>query len=121
MAIDDEYQSFFEGLADSQRPRVAKALRKEADDLVEAQKAALRSQLQPPEDSGDLEDSIRVTEGEDDLDLAVEAGGDELQGFDHAEAFEHGTTRQPARPFFFPPYRERREQIQERIMKAIDK
>ncbi len=128
MAIEDEYESHFAEMTDQARTRVAEALRQEAEALVAAQKNALRALLQPPEESGNLEESLTVLEGDDDMRVIVQAGGKltavsvrsgtGAPSFDYAEAFEFGTRHQPARPFFFPTYRERREEIQANVQKA---
>jgi hypothetical protein len=59
----------------------------------------------------------------------VQAGGDlttteirEGSGveYDYALAFEHGTSRQPARPFFWPTYQARKDEIQKAIDEAAN-
>jgi HK97 gp10 family phage protein len=51
----------------------------------------------------------------------VKKGSGEGVTYDHAEAFEHGTSRQPARPFFWPTYRDKREGIRQAIEAAVEK
>jgi HK97 gp10 family phage protein len=124
----DDLDAYLDGLTDKVREKLSGAIRAEAQGLSDAQRAALQALEQEPDDSGDLVDSCQVVDGENDLEFIVQAGGEattkEVRGgsgvpYDYAEAFEYGTSRQPARPFFWPTYRERREQIEENIADAV--
>lgn len=98
-------------------------IRGEAEGLADVQRASLRAQLQAPDDSGDLESSIRVEPGDNPLEYIVKAGGETTtaDGFDRALGFEFGTSKQPARPFFYSIYRERADGIRDRIAKAVER
>lgn len=98
--------------------------------LSDAQRDALRGLEQAPADTGDLEASCTVVPGADELEWIVQAGGDATTGdvrdgsgvdFDYGEAFEFGTSRQQARPFFWPTYREKRDGIRQAIADAVGK
>jgi HK97 gp10 family phage protein len=67
--------------------------------------------------------------GSSPLEYAVQAGGDltikevrEGSGvdYDYALAFEFGTSRQPARPFFWSTYQARKDEIQQAIDEAAN-
>lgn len=92
----------------------------QANGLADAMRASLRAQLQPPEDSGGLEESIRVEKTGFEDRLLVKAGGPltTKNGYDHALAFEFGTQRQPARPFFWNTYRVKRESIRSALFNS---
>jgi HK97 gp10 family phage protein len=101
--------------------KLATAIRDEASALSEAQRERLASLQQDPEETGNLEASCIATDGANELEAIVQAGGDTttVDGFDHALAFEFGTTHQPARPFFFSTYEERRPQMEANLQKAM--
>jgi hypothetical protein len=117
-------------LPDRLREELADVIREEAEALSDAQREALRAQLQPPDDSGALEESCVVVDGANELEVIVQAGGEatttEIRDssgvpYDHALAFEYGNSRQPPRPFFWTTVRARRDAMQERITAAIEK
>lgn len=125
----DELQQWLQSLPDKVERNVSEVLKEQAHELADAQRSALRSLLQPPEETGHLEESIAV-DVRGPTDVHVVAGGNLTTGdiregsgveYDYALGFEFGTARgQPARPFFYPPYRASREQIDEAISNAID-
>lgn len=126
----DEMQRQFDALKGSIREKGPDIIREEAQALSDAQRAALQSQLQSSDNSGDLEASCRVTDGRHPLEVFVEAGGEattrEVRAgsgvdYDYANAFEFGTSRQPARPFFFNTYRARRDQMRRNIETKVAK
>lgn len=117
----DDLQEYLEGLADDLREPIAAALQEQAEMLSDAQRAALQSLEQDPEETGALEESCTTAPGSSDLEVIVQAGGESTtrNGYDHAEAFEFGTSRQQARPFFFSTYREKRDAMQAAISDAV--
>lgn len=124
----DEMQRWLLSLPDKVEQNVSEVLKGQAQELSDAQRRALRSLLHPPEETGRLEQSLAV-EVRGPLDVHVVAGGDSTTGdirdgsgvdYDHALAFEFGNSRQPARPFFWPEVRARRDQINEAISDAIN-
>ncbi len=123
-----ELQRYLESLPDKVEQSVSQVLVEQAQELSDAQRAALRSLLQPPEETGHLEESLAV-EVRGPLDVHVVAGGDSTTGdiregsgvdYDHALAFEFGNSHQPARPFFYNTYRAKRDGINEAISDAIN-
>jgi hypothetical protein len=122
MAYEDELQEYFDGLSDDLREQLSGVIREEAEKLSAAQRARLKELEQSPEDTGHLEESCAVIEGANDLEFVVVAGGDATtdDGYDHALGFQFGTTRQPARDFFFGPYNELRDEMQDNINTAIE-
>ncbi|MBN9015275.1 MAG: HK97 gp10 family phage protein [Rhizobiales bacterium] len=124
----EELQRYLESLPDKVEQGVSKVLVEQAQELSDAQRGALRSLLQPPEETGHLEESIAV-EVRGPLDVHVVAGGDSTTGdiregsgvdYDHALAFEFGNSHQPARPFFYNTYRAKRDAINDAISDAIN-
>lgn len=104
---------------------LADVIRDQAQALSDAQRAALRALQQSPDETGNLEASCVAVPGNGPLEYAVQAGGDlttrEIRkgsdvDYDYAVAFNHGTSRQPAREFFYSTYQARKDEIQ----KAID-
>ncbi len=126
----DEFEQYLDQLTDKVRRDVGDAIKQQALMLSDAQRQALQSMQEAPADSGDLEKSCTVVPGENDLEWIVQAGGELTtrevrQGsgvdYDYALAFEYGTSRQHARPFFWPTYRERKDDMQQAINDAIQK
>ncbi|MBN8977857.1 MAG: HK97 gp10 family phage protein [Rhizobiales bacterium] len=124
----DDLQRYLESLPDKVEQSVSEVLKEQAQQLSDAQRSALRSLLQPPEETGHLEQSLTV-EVRSPTDVHVVAGGDTTTGdiregsgvdYDHALAFEFGNSHQPARPFFYNTYRAKRDQIDEAISDAIN-
>ena len=124
MTDNDELDSYLAGLSDALADELSAAIREQAQALSDAQRAALRSLEQDPPDSGDFEESCVVTPTDNPLEFIVSAGGALTTGevregagvpFDHALAFEYGTSRQPARPFFWNTYNAMRDDMQAEI------
>lgn len=127
---DDELQRYIAGLSGKMRRELSGVIDDEAQALSDAQRERLRSLQQAPDDTGDLEASCRVAEGAHDLEKLVQAGGEltrtDIRGgsgvdYDYALGFEYGTSRQPARSFFWSTIRERRDAMQARISAAVAK
>lgn len=129
MAADDqELQDYLSSLPDKLLEPLVAVIREQAQMLSDAQRSALQS-LEQSDETGDLEASCTVVEGETDLEVLVQAGGDlttkevrEGSGvsYDYAEAFEFGTSRQSARPFFYPTYHAMRDDMQQAINDAVN-
>lgn len=127
--MSDELDRYFEQLPEQVRQHVSEAVQAEAERLSDAQRAALRALQQSPDETGNLEESCTVVPGADDLEFIVQAGGETTtkevregsgEPYDYAEAFEFGTSRQPARPFFWPTYEAMRDEIAANIEKAVN-
>lgn len=125
----DELQAYLENLPDKVEQNVADVLQDQANQLAEAQRAALRAHQASPDETGHLEKSIQV-ETRDPLDVHVVAGRDLTttevrtgsgEPYDYALGFEFGNSRQPARPFFWNTHRAREPDIDEAISDAIGK
>lgn len=118
----DDLEKYLENLPDALADQLAGVIRAEAEKLSAAQRARLKDLEQPPEDTGDLAESCAVVEGASDLEVIVQAGGDltTKDGYDYAEAFEFGTSKQPARSFFWSTYREMKDDMQENINEAAN-
>jgi HK97 gp10 family phage protein len=123
----DDLETYLNALPDQLREHLSDVLREQAFLLSDAQRQALQGLEQDPE-TGALEASCTVAPGADDLEYIVQAGGDmttkEIRDgsgvpYDYSEAFEFGTRHQEARPFFWPPYRATKDDIQEAINNAI--
>lgn len=123
----DDLERYLQSLPDALADQLAGVVRAEVEKLSAAQRARLKELEQPPEDTGDLEQSCTVIDGANDLEVIVVAGGDlttkEIRegsgvGYDYALAFEHGTTKQPARSFFYSTYREMKDDMQDNINEA---
>jgi HK97 gp10 family phage protein len=130
MSDTDELDAYLDGLPDRIRAELSGVVHEQAVMLSDAQRAALQGLEQEPAETGNLEASCTVVPGADDLEWVVQAGGElttkevrEGSGvaYDYAEAFEFGSSRQHARPFFWPTYREKREQIKQAIAAGVEK
>ena len=129
MADDNQdLQNYLNSLPDKLIEPLAAVIREQAQMLSDAQRTALQG-LEHTSDTGDLEESCTVVEGDNDLEVFVQAGGDlttkevrEGSGvsYDYAEAFEFGTSRQPAQPFFYPTYHAMHDDMQEAIDDALN-
>jgi len=128
--MTDDLDDYLQSLPDKIADQISGVIREQAERLSSAQKQALRSLEAAPAESGDLEASCRIEPGENPLEFVVKAGGDQTtreirEGsgvtFDYALAFEYGTSRQPARPFFWPTYNALRDDMQSEINQAIGK
>jgi HK97 gp10 family phage protein len=118
----DDLDAYLNALPDRITDQLSNVLHGQATLLSDAQKAGLRALEQPPEETGKLETSCVVVRGSSDLEFVVQAGGEITtgdDGYDRALAFEFGTSRQTARPFFFPTYAAHRDQIQTTIENAV--
>lgn len=122
--LDDYLNSLPEKLTE----HLSDVLREQAFRLSDAQRAALQALEQSPE-TGALEASCTVAAGAHDLEYFVEAGGDMTtkevregsgEPYDYALGFEWGTSRQPARPFFFNTYEAMRDDMQQAIDDAVN-
>ena len=118
----DDLEKFLNSLPDALADQLAGVIREEAEKLSAAQRSRLKELEQPPEDTGDLEQSCTVTHGANDLEVIVVTGGDltAKDDYDYAEAFEFGTSKQPARSFFFSTYREMKDDMQDNINEAAN-
>lgn len=113
-------------------------LEKEANDLAEL----IRRRV--PVDTGTLRESVKVMPGDRPLSMKVKAGGEPTRKkvrkgvkaadfakakasggsrgeYDYARGVEFGTSEQPAQPFFWPSYRQRKRPIRRRISAAAKK
>jgi HK97 gp10 family phage protein len=118
----DDLEKFLNSLPDALADQLAGVIRAEAENLSAAQRSRLKELEQPPEDTGDLEASCTVVEGAHDLEVIVQAGGEATtrDDYDYAEAFEFGTSKQPARSFFYSTYREMKDDMQGNINEAVN-
>lgn len=126
----DDLDAYLQSLPDKIADQISGVIKEQAERLSSAQKQALRSLEAAPAESGDLEASCRVEPGENPLEFVVKAGGDQTtrevrEGsgvtLDYALCFEYGTSRQAARPFFWPTYNALRDDMQSEINQAIGK
>lgn len=117
----DDLDAYMNALPDQIAEQLSGVIREQAERLSEAQKQALQSLEQPPEETGHLEASCTVVPGASDLEFLVQAGGDATtrDGYDHALAFEFGTSHQPARSFFFSTYNAMKDDMQQAIDDAV--
>ncbi|OAF13922.1 hypothetical protein [Bradyrhizobium neotropicale] len=125
--MSDDLDDYLQSLPDKLTERLSDVLREQAFRLSDAQRDALRALEESPE-TGALEASCTVAPGANELEYIVQAGGDmttkEVRDgsgvpYDYSEAFEYGTSRQAARPFFWPTYRALKPEIQEAINDAV--
>lgn len=126
----DDLDAYLNSLPDKVQAEISHAIRTEAERLSAAQRAALKALEQSPDETGNLKESCTVVPGANDLEFIVQAGGElttvevrEGSGvdYDYALGFEFGTSRQPARPFFYPTYNAMRDDMQDNIETAIEK
>jgi hypothetical protein len=123
MADDNQdLQDYLNSLPDKLREPLSQVIQEQAELLSQAQRSALKSLEQAPEETGDLEASCVVVPGASDLEFLVQAGGKTTTrgDYDHALAFELGTSHQPARPFFYSTYHALHDQMQEAITDALN-
>src|SRR5882762_5113845 len=125
----DDLDAYLNALPDQLTEQLSDVVREQAELLSAAQRQALQSLEQAPEETGDLEDSCVVVPGKNDLEFLVQAGGDlttkevrEGSGkpYDYAAGFEFGTSHQPARPFFYSTYNAMRDDMQKAIDEAVN-
>jgi HK97 gp10 family phage protein len=130
MADDNQdLQDYLNSLPDKLREPLSEVIQEQAELLSQAQRGALQSLEQAPEETGDLEASCVVVPGATDLEFLVQAGGTlttkEVRDgsgvpYDYAAAFEFGTSHQPARPFFYSTYNAMRDDMQQAIADAVN-
>ncbi|MCP2209457.1 HK97 gp10 family phage protein [Bradyrhizobium diazoefficiens] len=125
----DDFDDFLQSLPDKLTEKLSPILREQAERLSQAQRAALQALEQSPDETGHLEESCVVVPGSNDLEFIVQAGGElttkEVRDgssvpFDYSLGFEFGTSRQPARPFFYSTYNVMRDDMQRAIEDAIN-
>ena len=126
---NSDFDAYLNSLPDKLVAELSGVVREQAEMLSGAQRQALE-QLEETEPTGDLAASCIVVPTDDPLTFIVQAGGDlttkevrEGSGvkYDYAEAFEFGTSHQHAKPFFWPTYRAKREDIVTAIDAAVEK
>ncbi|QOZ76711.1 hypothetical protein XH83_15370 [Bradyrhizobium sp. CCBAU 53351] len=126
--MSDDLEAFLAALPDRLTEQLSAVVREQAERLSQAQREALQALEQSPDETGHLEESCVVVPGSNDLEFIVQAGGElttkEVRDgsgvpYDYAEGFEFGTSRQPARPFFFNTYEAMRDDLQKAIEDAI--
>ncbi len=130
MADDNQdLQDYLNSLSDRLREPLSEAIQEQAELLSQAQRSALQSLEQAPEETGDLEASCVVVPGATDLEFFVQAGGalttkevrtGSGEPYDYALGFEVGTSHQPARPFFYSTYHAMRDDMQDAITEALN-
>lgn len=123
----DDLDDYLQSLPDKLTEHLSDVLREQAFRLSDAQRAALRS-LEQTHETGALEASCTVAAGANKLEYVVQAGGDMTtkevregsgEPYDYSLGFEFGTSRQPARPFFFNTYEAMRDDMQQEIDDAV--
>lgn len=119
----DDLERWFQALPDRVQGDLEDAVQGQADRLSDAQRESLQSLLQPPEDGGELEGSLRVEDGRSPTEKLVLAGGETttVDGYDYALGFALGTQKQPARDFFYAPYRAMQASIRRELEKALSR
>jgi HK97 gp10 family phage protein len=126
--MTDDLDAYLNALPDRLTEQLSGVVREQAELLSAAQREALQSLEQSPEETGDLEASCTVVPGGNDLEFFVQAGGDlttkdirEGSGkpYDYAVGFEFGTSHQSARPFFYSTYNAMRDDMQDAINEAV--
>jgi HK97 gp10 family phage protein len=123
MADDNQdLQDYLNSLPDKLREPLSEVIQEQAELLSQAQRSALQSLEQAPEETGDLEASCVVVPGATDLEFLVQAGGETTTRgeYDYAAGFEFGTSHQPARPFFYSTFNSLRDDMQEAINNALN-
>ncbi|QOZ26162.1 HK97 gp10 family phage protein [Bradyrhizobium sp. CCBAU 51753] len=129
MSDQDHLDAWLQALPDKLEQHLSDVVREQAEQLSDAQRRALQSLEQSPDETGHLEESCTVIKGDGSpTEWLVVAGGDHTTGevrggssvpYDYALGFEFGNSHQPARPFFYPTYRARRDDIGQAIQEAI--
>jgi hypothetical protein len=123
----DDLDEYLQSLPDKLTEHLSDVLREQAFRLSDAQRAALQA-LEQSRETGALEASCTVAAGANELEYFVEAGGDMTtkevregsgEPYDYALGFEFGTSRQPARPFFYNTYEAMRDDMQQAIDDAV--
>jgi HK97 gp10 family phage protein len=126
--MTDDLDAYLNALPDQITEHLSGVLREQAELLSAAQRQALQSLEQSPQETGDLEQSCTVAPGQDELEFIVQAGGElttkevrEGSGepYDYAVGFEFGTSHQPARPFFYSTYNAMKDDMQDAIDETV--
>jgi hypothetical protein len=129
MADNDDLDAYLQSLPDKLTEKLSGVIREQAERLSQAQRDALQALEQSPDETGHLEASCVVVPGANDLEWIVQAGGDlttkEVRegsnvAYDYSLGFEFGTSRQPARPFFYLTYNTMRNDMQGAIDEAVN-
>lgn len=124
----DDLESYLNALPARITEELSSVVREQAFRLSDAQRQALQSLEQAPEETGALEASCTVAPGSNPLKYLVQAGGDMTtkevregsgEAYDYAVGFEFGNSHQPARPFFYSTYNALKDDMQEEINNAI--
>ncbi|MGW1423198.1 hypothetical protein ACWAT4_24130 [Bradyrhizobium manausense] len=124
----DDLEAYIQSLPDKLTERLSDVIHEQAERLSQAQREALRALEQSPDETGRLEESCVVVPGANELEYIVQAGGElttkevrEGSGvqYDYALGFEFGTSRQPARPFFYNTYEAMRDDMQQAINDSV--
>ncbi|MEH2542811.1 hypothetical protein [Bradyrhizobium sp. AZCC 1699] len=127
--MSDDLAAYLKALPDRLTEQLSDVLREEAFRLSDAQRQTLQSLEQAPSDTGDLEASCTVAAGRSVLEYFVQAGGDMTtkeirtgsgEDYDYAVGFEHGNSRQPARPFFYSTFNSLKDDMAENINDAVN-
>lgn len=129
MSDQDDFDAWLQSLPDKLEEHLSEVIREQTKQLSDAQRRALQSLEQSPDETGHLEESCTVVKGDGSpTEWVAVAGGDlttktvrEGSGvpYDYAPGFEFGTSHQPARPFFYPTYRAMKDDINQAIQEAI--
>lgn len=116
-----EFNRFLERMGEAMRERLTAAL------LENGEKLATEIRAAAPDDAGALKQSVRVEDQTKKKNprVHVKAGGPLTThggshgSYDYANAVEFGTTKMPARPFFYPTYRRLKPEIRRDIANAL--
>lgn len=116
-----EFRKFLERMGEAMRERLTEALLENGERLAAAIRAA------SPHEHGALGQSVRVEDQTKKLNprVHVKAGGPltthpgQHGSYDYANAVEFGTSKMPARPFFYPTYRRLKPEIRSAIADAM--
>ncbi|RZJ44956.1 MAG: HK97 gp10 family phage protein [Brevundimonas sp.] len=114
-------RALFRKVSPTVRKHVAKALADNAEDLSEA----IRGRV--PKDTGDLAQSVgwergrragNARDGDAQRDLSVTVFEGDDASF-YGPFVEFGTKDQPARPHFYPTYRQKKRALKARLSRAV--
>jgi HK97 gp10 family phage protein len=121
----DDLESYLKALPDRVKERVAQSLLEQAARLSLAQRQTLQSQ-EKSEPTGHLAQSCTVVPGRNELEVVVVAGGplttkrsSNGTEYDHALAEEFGTSKEPARPFFYNTFHLMKREIIDNLKNDI--
>lgn len=109
--------AFAQSLTRSRRVRAAaqRGLERAGERLVDKVRAA------NTDDTGGLDESVRVGPGKNLPAIVVKAGGPSTTkgGYDYALAVEYGTRKRGAQPFFHPTIRENLDIVDDEVGSAV--